>query len=425
MMAAVVVADADELVGVDRPVVVRERLEAFAEEVLAGAVNRPVQMVNGGLYLRGLIEQGDRKSLEPIVERLGEEADYHSMQQFLADSPWDPVLVVKAVAELVAPAVDVQAWVLDDTGFPKDGKRSPGVKRQYSGTLGKTGNCQIGVSVHAVGRKGTVPLGWALYLPEEWCADPERRRKAKIPEEVEFKTKPELALQLTKRAAGWEISKAPVLGDCAYGNNTELREKLDGAGLEYVLSVSPETTVFASETEFTVPEQTRRQGRPNSCPRPDRDPESIGALIACQPPDAFQTVTFRDGPDGKQRRSRFLFLRVRAAHHWRPHDNRWAKSGQTPPKEEWLICEWPKGHKKPTDYWLSNLPPDTKPEQLARLARLRWKIELDYKQLKGQLGLDHYEGRSYLGWYHHTALVTAAHGFLTLERQNPNRQRPA
>ncbi len=136
-------------------------------------------------------------------------------------------------------------------------------------------------------------------------------------------------------------------------------------------------------------------------------------------------MTFRDGPDGKRRRSRFLFLRVRAAHHWRPHDNRWAKSGQTPPREEWLICEWPKGHKEPTDYWLSNLPADTKPEQLARLARMRWKIELDYKQLKGQLGLDHYEGRSYLGWYHHTALVTAAHGFLTLERQNPNRQRPA
>jgi len=424
-MAVVVVADADEVVGVDPSAAVRERLEAFAEEVLAEAVNRPVQMVNGALYLRGLIEQGERKSLEPIVERLGEEADYHSMQQFLADSPWDPVLVVKAAAERVAPVIDVQAWVLDDTGFPKDGKHSPGVKRQYSGTLGKTGNCQIGVSVHAVGARGTVPLGWALYLPEEWCVDPERRRRAKIPEEVGFKTKPELALELTKRAAGWEIERAPILGDCAYGNNTQLREELDGAGLEYVLSVSSETTVFASETKFTVREQTGGPGRPNSCSRPDRAPESIGALVARQPPGAFKTVTFRDGPDGKRLRSRFLFLRVRAAHHWRPHDDRWAKSGQTPPREEWLICEWPKGREEPTDYWLSNLPADAKPERLARLARLRWKIELDYKQLKGQLGLDHYEGRSYLGWYHHTALVTAAHSFLTLERQSPNRQRPA
>ena len=229
-MAAVAVVDADEVVGVDAPVVVGECLEAFAGEVLAEAMNRPVQMANGGLYLRGLVEQGARKSLEPLVARLGEEADYHSMQQFLADSPWDPVLVVRAVAERVAPAMDVQAWVIDDTGFPKDGKDSPGVKRQYSGTLGKTGNCQIGVSLHAVGGKGTVPLGWALYLPEEWCEDPERRAKAKIPEEVQFKTKPELAVELVERAAGWKVTKAPVLGDCAYGNNTELRDRLHAAG---------------------------------------------------------------------------------------------------------------------------------------------------------------------------------------------------
>jgi SRSO17 transposase len=418
MMAAVAVADADEVVGVDPPTVVRERLEAFAEEVLAEAVNRPVQMVNGALYLRGLIEQGERKSLEPIVERLGEEADYHSMQQFLADSPWDPALVVKAVAERVASVIGVQAWVLDDTGFPKDGKDSPGVKRQYSGTLGKTGNCQIGVSVHAVGARATVPVGWALYLPQEWCDDAERRRKAKIPEEVVFKTKPELAIELTERAAGWEIERAPILGDCAYGKNTELRERLNDAALQYVLSVSEEVSVFAPETTFLVTEQSPRRGRPKSRPRPDRKPEQIGALIARLSPSEFQTVTFRDGPDGKRTRSRFCFLRVRAA-------NDWEKKTPFPPREEWLIAEWPEGREKPADYWLSNLPADTKPERLARLARLRWKIELDYKQLKGQLGLDHYEGRSYLGWYHHTALVTAAHGFITLERQSPNRQRPA
>jgi len=282
MMVAVAVADADEMVGVDPPVVVRERLEAFAGEVLAEATNRPVQMVNGGLYLRGLIEQGPRKSLEPLVERLGEEADYHSMQQFLADSPWDPALVVKAVAERVAPAVDVQAWVIDDTGFPKDGKDSPGVKRQYSGTLGKTGNCQIGVSLHAVGGNGTVPLGWALYLPEEWCEDPARRAKAKIPQEVQFKTKPELGVELVERAAGWKIKKAPVLGDCAYGNNTELRDKLHAAGLQYVLSVSPETTVFAPETVFEVPSNAGKTGARYLRPRPDRDAgaiEIIGNLI--------------------------------------------------------------------------------------------------------------------------------------------------
>jgi len=189
-------------VDADAPVAVKERLEAFAGVVLAAAMNRPVQLVNGGLYLRGLLEQGARKSLEPIAERLGGDADYQSLQQFVADSPWDPALVVKAVAERVAAEIEVEAWVLDDTGFPKDGKDSPGVKRQYSGTLGKTGNCQIGVSVHAVGKRGTVPLGWALYLPEDWCADRQRRRKAKIPDEVVFKTKPELGVELVERAAG-------------------------------------------------------------------------------------------------------------------------------------------------------------------------------------------------------------------------------
>lgn len=404
---------------VDGPVAVKERLEAFAAEVLAEAMNRPVQTVNGGLYVRGLIEQGARKSLEPMVERLGEDADYQSLQQFLADSPWDSAALVRAVAERVAREIGVEAWVLDDTGFPKDGKRSPGVKRQYSGTLGKIGNCQIGVSVHAVGGKGTVPLGWALYLPEEWCADPERRSKAKIPPEVEFKTKPELGVELIERAAGWKIPNAPVLGDCAYGDKTELRSRLDGVGREYVLSVSPDTTVFAPETNFQVPEPRKSgSGRHKSRPRPDRDPEAIGALIARLDPDAWERVTFRDGPDGKPITSRFCFLRVHAA-------NEWQRATPFPPREEWLIAEWPQGKDQPTGYWISNLPADTEPERLARLARLRWKIELDYKQLKGELGLDHYEGRSWLGWYHHTALVTAAHGFLTLERLRPLAQRPA
>jgi SRSO17 transposase len=268
-------------------------------------------------------------------------------------------------------------------------------------------------------------LGWALYLPEDWCADPERRRKAKIPHEVQFKTKPELAVELVEQAAGWKVKKAPVLGDCAYGNNTELREELHAAGLQYVLSVSPETTVFAPETVFEVPPNTHKTGGRYLRPRPDRAQESIGALIACLRERSLKTVSFRDGPHGKPVKSRFAFVRVRAAHHWRASVGKWANAQETPPREEWLIAEWPKGAKQPTDYWLANLPASTNPGQLARLARLRWKIELDYKQLKGELGLDHYEGRSYLGWYHHTALVTAAHGFLTLERLHPKAPRPA
>lgn len=423
-MAAVATVSRKAPSRTDRPSVVRERLEEFGREVLCEAMNRPSQRQNGALYLRGLIEQGPRKSLEPMVARLGGEAEYQSMQQFLADSPWDPTAVVRAVAERVSGGIDVEAWVLDDTGFPKHGKDSPGVKRQYSGTLGQVGSCQIGVSVHAVGRKGTVPLGWALYLPEEWCADPERRRKAKIPEEIAFKTKPELGVELVERAGGWALPKAPVLGDSAYGAKTELRDRLDDAGHTYVLAIDATATLFHPETKLSAPGRSGKPGRPRTHPKPDRRPEAVEAIVAGLDDESWQTVAFRDGPDGKPVSSRFCFLRLRAGHGWR-HDNRWRPGTRIPPREEWLICEWPADEERPSGYWLSNLPADTEPERLARLARLRWTIELDYKQLKGELGLDHYEGRSWLGWHHHTALVSAAHGFLTLERLRPFRPRPA
>jgi SRSO17 transposase len=185
-----------------------------------------------------------------------------------------------------------------------------------------------------------------------------------------------------------------------------------------VLAVSPDTTVFTMETVFAVPERREdRQGRQKTRPRPDQKPLAIGALVAGLDGGQWQTVTFRDGPDDQPMTSRFCFLRIRAGNDW--------ENAKVVPREEWLIAEWPDGHDKPLDYWIANLPGDTDHERLARLARLRWKIELDYKQLKGELGLDHYEGRSWLGWYHHTALVTAAHGFMTLERQHPNHQRPA
>jgi SRSO17 transposase len=427
MMVVVTVAGSQVERDVDRPSVVQARLEAFAGEVLAGAMNRPVQVSNGGLYVRGLIEDGARKSLEPLVLRLGADADYQSMQQFLADSPWDPARVVEAVAERVAPVIGVEAWVLDDTGFLKDGKDSPGVTRQYTGTLGKIANCQIGVSVHAVGKTGTVPLGWALYLPEGWCEDAQRRRKAKIPDEVVFKTKVELAGDLVERASGWAVPRAPVLGDHDYGRRGKLRARLDQAGCEYVLAVGPEPLVFEHGTTF---ERKTKRGAVRKRPRPDRKPEPLGELIARLGQGLAQTVSFRDGPDGQAVSSSFILTRVHVARapgeqQHGPRSPESSTDADLPPREEWLIAEWPPGAEKPIGYWLSNLPADTTPERLARLARLRWRIELDYKQLKGELGLDHYEGRSWLGWYHHTALVTAAHGFLTLERLNPFHPRPA
>jgi SRSO17 transposase len=209
---------------------VKERLVAYVDDIAAGLM-RVEQRRAAGLYARGLIEAGARKSLEPIVARLGGDADYEALQHFLADSPWDAAVIERAVAERVCPVICPEAWVLDDTGVVKDGKHSPGVKRQYSGTLGKTGNCQVTVSLHAVGARGTVPLGFRLYLPEQWCADRQRARKAKIPDSVGFATKPALGGELAVRAAGWEIARAPVLGDQAYGDDSKLRVRAAGGGV--------------------------------------------------------------------------------------------------------------------------------------------------------------------------------------------------
>jgi len=395
---------------------VKERMEAFVGEVTGVAMRHTVQRANAEVYVRGLLAAGARKSLEPLVERLDGDGDYQSLQQFLADSPWNSERLMQAVVERVAPVVGAEAWVLDDTGFPKDGKKSPGVKRQYSGTLGKIGNCQIGVSLHAVSEHATLPLGWALYLPQEWCDDPERRRRAKIPQDIVFQTKPQLGVGLVRQAAGWAIERVPVLGDAAYGENTQLRSVLDSSGMQYVLSISPETTMFTPGAVFMVPERKPGPGRNPAAHQADRDPVSVGAYAATLTEKDFKTVVFRG--TGKTRvSSRFAFKRITAAHP--------VTRDRVAPREEWLIIEWLEGAETPSDYWISNLPAGTKPPRLARLARLRWMIELDYRQLKGELGLDHYEGRSYLGWYHHTALVSTAHAFLTLERQNPNRRRRA
>jgi SRSO17 transposase len=365
-----------------------------------------------------LIEQGGRKSLQPTLFRLDESpARYESLQQFLADSPWQPELLVRACAERVAPELGVLAWVVDDTGIAKQGKHSPGVKRQYSGTLGKIGNCQITVSVHAVGQRGTLPLGWSLYLPEEWCVDELRRARAKIPAAVAFKTKPQLADGLIEQVAGWQVPLAPILADCAYGDNTAFRNRLAELELEYVVGVSDQLAVFAPETTFAVPQRNGSVGRRRSVARPDRNPESVRALAERLPKRAWKTLAYRTAANGEEIAGRFASVRVVATNP--------VRSKHLPPREEWLIIEWPNGDQAPSDYWLSNLPADTSRERLARLARLRWTIELDYKQLKGELGLDHYEGRSYLGFHHHCALVTCAHAFLTLERQDPKAPRPA
>src|SRR5438445_727994 len=395
----------------------RDRLEAFVREVVC-ALRLGRQRENALVYARGLIEHGGRKSLQPTLFRLGASAaQYESLQQFLADSPWDPEAIWRACAERIVPQIAPLAFVIDDTGFPKDGRHSPGVQRQYSGTLGKGANCQIGVSLHAVRLDGTPPLGSALSLPEEWAHDPERRRRAKVPDAVGFMTKPELACALVERAAGWDIATLPVLADQAYGDSAELRTRLDGAGVPYVVSIGAATGLFGPETVFSVPARRPGRGRPPSVARPDLPPHAALDLARALPAECFREIAFTTGPGGRELSGRFALLRVWAANPiLRLH---------LPPRQEWLIVEWPEGAERPSAFWLSNLPAATPAERLVQLARLRWVAELDYRQLKGELGLDHYEGRSYAGWHNHCALVTLAHAFLSEERLCPKARRPA
>jgi SRSO17 transposase len=275
----------------------------------------------------------------------------------------------------------------------------------------------LSVSVHAVGERGTLPLGWSLYLPEEWCDDLPRRQKAKIPDEVVFRTKAQLAGDLCEQAAGWDVPAAPILADCAYGDDAGFRGRLAQLELEYVVAVRAETSIYGPETSFAVPERNGSVGRPRTVARPDRRPESVRALAERLPATAWQTLACRTTPAGENVSSRFAFVRVVATNPVRTRHEQ--------PRWEGLIIEWPQDAEAPCDYWLSNLAEDEPVERLARLARLRWTVELDYRQLKGELGLDHYEGRSYLGFHHHTALVTCAHAFLTEERLRPQALRPA
>ena len=358
--------------------------------------------------------------MQPTLFRLEETpARYESVQQFLADSPWEPELLGRACAERVAPQIGVVAWVVDDTGIVKDGKHSPGVKRQYSGTLGKVGNCQITVSVHAVGERGTLPLGWRLYLPEEWCDDLRAAAQGEDPGRGRLQDEAAARRRSLRAAAGWELPAAPILADCAYGDDTAFRTGLHEAELEYVVAVRAGTSVYGPETHFAVPERNGPLGRPRTVARPDRKPESVRALAERLPANGVADAALPDNPRWRGRlEGRFAFVRVVATNP--------VRNQHLPPRWEWLIIEWPEDAEAALATTGSPTSPKTsRYERLARLARLRWTIELDYRQLKGELGLDHYEGRSYLGFHHHTALVTCAHAFLTEERLRPRAQRPA
>ena len=393
---------------------VRGRLVEFSEEMFA-SMRRRDQRRWGEVYLRGLMLDGKRKSIEPMAARLAD-GDEQCLQQFVNQSPWDPVPVRRALARRMSRELAAEAWVIDDTGFPKFGKRSVGVARQYSGALGKVGNCQIGVSINAASENASCPLDWRLFVPEEWD-DPgewnqKRRKQATLAEDVHHVEKWRQALEMIDELIGWGLTPPVVLGDGAYGDTTGLRTGLEQRGLDYVLDVKSTTSAYAQETVPEQPERRPGRGRPPRV-RYRQDPSSLKQLALDAGKKAAVTVTWREGTRGKMS-SRFLALRVRPANidlRRQAH-----KAGDELPVR-WLICEWPSKEAEPTKYWLSNLPDHTPLKQLVRLAKMRFRVEQDYRELKDALGLDHFEGRSYPGWNHHLTLVSVAHAFLTLERR--------
>ena len=395
---------------------VRGRLVAFAEEMLA-PVARKDQRRWGEVYLRGLMLDGKRKSIEPMAERLPD-GDEQCLQQFVSQSPWAWEPVRERLAWRMQAELEPDAWVVDDTGFPKQGRASVGVARQYSGTLGKVANCQIGVSVNACSDLASCPLDWRLFLPEEWDGDAERRAGAHLPKEERHRPKWRLALELLDELSGFGLEAPPILADAGYGDTTEFRRGLEERELSYVVQVKGATSAYP---EQVVPERPpyRGQGRPPASRYRER-PSSLRELTLAAGAETLSEVAWREGSRGRKLRSRFLCLRVRPAN---KELRGAARGGELAVRV--LLAEWPEGAQEPTKYWLSNLLTDTPLIELVRLAKLRWRIEHDYRELKDALGLDHFEGRSFRGWHHHVTLVSIAHAFLTLERLDPKADAPA
>jgi SRSO17 transposase len=406
MMAAVAGLSAKRLAQV------RGRLEAFADEVFAGATQRSEQRRWGGVYLRGLMLDGRRKSIEPMAARVAD-GDEQCLQQFVSQSPWDERVVRANLARRMAGELAPEAWIVDDTGFPKKGRFSVGVARQYSGTLGRVENCQIGVSISAATDAASCPINWRIYLPEEWDSDAARRRKAHVPDDVGHAPKWQLALAMIDELRGWGLQPPVVCADAGYGETTAFRQGLDDRAIDYIVQVKAATSAYPLDVEPQRPAWSGR-GRPPLA-RYRVAPGSLRELVLAAGAGQAVEVTWRQGSRGPMR-SRFIALRVRPANVCL---RRAAAHAQTELPVRWLLAEWPAGAEVPTDYWLSSLSADTPLAELVRLGKLRWRIEHDYRELKDGLGLDHFEGRSYRGWHHHVTLVSVAHAFLTLERQRP------
>jgi SRSO17 transposase len=378
-------------------------------------------------YCEGLLMPSERKSVEPLAALTAPErtaAQHQSLLHFVGEGGWSDERVLSKVQEMVLPKIEqhgpIEAWIIDDTGFPKKGRHSVGVARQYCGQLGKQDNCQVAVSLSLANAEASLPVAYRLYLPEAWASDAARRKKAGVPEAIGFQTKIEIALDQLRAAHASGLPRGCVLLDAGYGPHADLRAAITALGLSYAAGILSSTTVWAPGRGPLPPKPATGRGRPATRLRRDAEhqPVKVKALALSLPARAWRTITWREGTNGALR-SRFARLRIRIAR------RDFARSQPWP--EEWLLIEWPEGEKEPTKYWLSTLPGDIGFARLVDLAKLRWRIERDYQELKQEVGLGHFEGRRWRGFHHHATLCIAAYGFLVAQRATlpPSARTPA
>lgn len=375
------------------------RLEQFFDRIGVHLKDRR-KRESFAMYAFGILSDGERKSAEPIAARTcadpEETNNVHSkLLYFLARSEWDDRAVRLEAARYAIEAVQkrepVAAWIIDDTGFLKQGTHSVGVQRQYTGSAGKVTNCQIGVSLAAATSSEQIPVDFELYLPTCWADDLQRRHEARIPDSVTFKTKIELALEMIERAVQNGIPGSVLLADSAYGDSTDFRNAVRKLGLDFAVGVLPTLGVVR-------------------CDRLDRinaKPESVEQLVAALPKKAFRRLTWRDG-SRRPLRSRFCFVRVKTT-----HDDGVALADREP---LWLVAEWLDGEAKPGKFILTTLPRRMSHKEIVRILKERWRTERMYEDLKGELGLDHFEGRSFPGWHHHVSVVLCCFAYVVAER---------
>ena len=392
-----------------------QRFDQFVDQ-LAGVIGHADRIEPLRGYCMGLILPGDRKSVEPMAARVAPgkvRSQHQSLHHFIADAPWDDAAVLAKVRTYAWPALtrhgSIEAWIVDDTGFPKKGTHSVGVARQYCGQLGKTENCQVAVSLSLANQWTSLPIAFRLYLPEEWAKDKARRVAAGVPKEIPFQTKPQIALAQIHAAKAAGIPLGVVTADSGFGNDTKFRDGLTELQLRYAVGIHATTTVWPEAQPPLPPGRRAGAGRPATRLRRDaqHQPVTVRQLAGARPKKAFRNVTWREGARGRMR-SRFGAVRVRSAH--RDYCRTEARD------EEWLLIEWPAGEKEPTKYWLSTLPKSTSLKKLVYTVKLRWRIERDYEELKDEVGLGHFEGRGWRGFHHHATMSIAAYAFLVAER---------